>query len=495
MRRRRTAALGVTLAIGVACVVSLRSLLGDAEPTTYVPPPLAWSACYVDVQCAELEVPLDHDDPASSTATLSVVRQPVLDQSKRLGVLLVVPGGPGGQGVPYIRDGSIFSVALRERFDVVSWNPRGVSEGTQVDCGESLESLTSGLDPTPETESEVSAWRERSQTFADGCRKRSGDLLPHLSTVSSARDIDALRVALGEEQLSLLGISYGTAVTSVYATLFPDRVRAAVLDGAYDIGAPLGGSNVQWATANERALTTMLRRCSRDTLCPFHSEGDPFGAFDRLMEQLERAPLGTGADRLDLQRAWTAIRFSLYNEFGWDALLSALESARRGDGAELRHLATSFGTSFDAAISISCLDRRRDEFTMDDDTAAAVLAAAPRFGRWVAGWRDSVCSFWPVEPDPPPAVTAKGAGLVLVVGSTGDVATPLAASRDLATRLDRAALLTVEGNHHTSYWGDATDRECVRVVVDGYFIDLDVPGESLLCREDLLVPEVQASSD
>ena len=252
-----------------------------------------WARCG-SAECASLTVPLDHDDPSLGSIDLKVARRLARRPAERIGVLLYNPGGPGVPATPIIIDGAqhVFSSMLLDRFDVVSWDPRGVSAGTEVDCVDDLNRYLAP-DPTPETGEEADRIRETFSEFAAGCAERSGHLLPHLSTTSTARDMDLLRAALGEEKISYLGNSYGAALGAVYGTLFPERVRAMVLDGAYDLSAPYADGWVQKLEAQERALNAALQSCATKPSCAFHSEGDPFTALDELLAILDSAPLIT----------------------------------------------------------------------------------------------------------------------------------------------------------------------------------------------------------
>ena len=212
----------------------------SASSTTSAPPStLVWTPCG-SAECATLTVPLDHDDLSLGSIDLKVARRLARRPAERIGVLLFNPGGPGVPATPTIIEGArfFFSSTLLDRFDVVSWDPRGVSAGTEVDCVDDLNRYLAP-DPTPETKEEADQILETFREFAAGCAERSGHLLPHLSTMSTARDMDLLRAALGEEKISYLGNSYGAALGAVYATLFPERVRAMALDGAVRSERPL----------------------------------------------------------------------------------------------------------------------------------------------------------------------------------------------------------------------------------------------------------------
>jgi pimeloyl-ACP methyl ester carboxylesterase len=461
---------------------------------------LNWEPCGPDnpyillgnAECASLTVPLDHDDPDAGTIDLAIVRRKAKVPDERIGVLLYNPGGPGGSGTVLMLDkwwSEIFSSDLIQRFDIVSWDPRGVGEETEVLCADYPSSLGSP-DPTPETVEEAEQIEEQYRGFIGACMEQSGHLLPHLSTVSTARDMDLIREALGEEQISYLGQSYGAGLGAVYATLFPDRTRAAVLDGAYAFAET---ESVEMVSAADTALQEALSRCAADIECPFHSDGDPFSAFDDLMESLDATPLIVNDAEVmvddfevGLSDAIFAVRMALYWEESWPDLMQTLADARDGDGSGLtgRRLMNTYNPSM-TAQAMYCLDYPRQPAVEAETRIVPLPADTPRLAR-LGGHRFDICSLWPVEPDPPPPLTAAGAAPILLTGTTGDVATTLAMARELAAELDDGVLLIVERNAHCAYapkhLGSAVkDTQCVTSTVDNYLINLITPANESIC--------------
>ncbi|HET9601924.1 MAG TPA: alpha/beta fold hydrolase, partial [Acidimicrobiales bacterium] len=207
-------------------------------PLAALPEQVAWAACPdsddYDVkgwECGTIEVPLDYDQPQSQTITIALTRAPATDKATRIGSLVVNPGGPGGSGI----EAAHFLVDelppnLKARFDLVGFDPRGVGDSTAVDCiGDGAKDAEADLDPTPDTEAEITAIVDQVGASAQACADAQGDLLPHVGTMNSARDLDRIREAVGDERLSYLGFSYGTSLGATYANLFPDKVRALVL--------------------------------------------------------------------------------------------------------------------------------------------------------------------------------------------------------------------------------------------------------------------------
>jgi pimeloyl-ACP methyl ester carboxylesterase len=464
----------------------------EAATTTTATSPsnaLVWSACSAG-ECATLTVPLDHDDPDAGTIGLSLARRVTLAPDERIGVLLYNPGGPGASGIQFLGDSiwpsDVFSRDLVRRFDIVSWDPRGVSEGTEVFCGDEILPI---VDPTPETPEEVEHNEGLLRDFIAACVEQSGHLLPHMSTVSTARDMDLIRAALGEDQISYLGQSYGAGLGAVYATLFPDRVRAAVLDGAFTFSESDSSPEV---SAEDNALNDALEQCAADVECPFNSSGDPFTAFDDLMDSLDTDPLtvedievGVEDFEVGLADALFAVRVGLYYEERWPDVMQTLSDARDGDGSGMTALQWSRTNESFTYLAMHCHDRSRRPPEQADTPAEQPPADATGLARF-RGQEGDFCSMWPVEPDPPPPLTAVGAGPILAIGTTGDIATTLAMARELVDELEDGVLLVVERNAHCGYmpgfFGRVNpDTQCVTSTVDSYLIDLKTPADGSIC--------------
>lgn len=450
--------------------------------------PIAWEICGDGLDCGTLAVPRDHDDPAAGTFELALVRHPARDPDQRIGSLLVNPGGPGYGGTflaeqaPYI-----YSDDILDRFDIVGFDPRGTGESTPaIDCVDDYDPWL-GLDGSPDDESERQQVLAAEQDFVDGCVERSDDVLPYVSTDDAARDIDLIRQALGEDRISYFGFSYGSELGAVWATLFPDTVRAAVLDGAVDPTADAVEAGLQQAKGFEQQLSTLLAECSRDTDCAFHNDGDAESAFDELMLAIDDEPLVVSEDRTPVTQgvAFYAIANALYDDRLWLDLHTALADAQRGDGAGLLALFDDYldrgadGTyddTFEAFTAISCLDDPGPTETADIDSAVdRFTATAPRLGAFFAS--GYVCTLWPVAPTGRTTITGDGAGPILVIGTTGDAATPLDGTRVMADTLDDGRLVVVDAQRHTGYGANS----CVVEAVDDYLVDLEPPTDELLC--------------
>ena len=465
----------------------------EATPEA-TPPALAWSACAVGGgwECATLPVPLDYEDPNGRTIDLALTRLPAADPARRIGVLLFNPGGPGGAGVRTLHqlDTLLFPDETRARFDIVSFDPRGVGESGQIDCQPDFETYYA-LDPSPDDAAELEAWLSGGRAYAAACAANGGDLLPFVGTENVVSDMEQLRTALGEETISFLGLSYGTSLGARYADRYPERVRAFALDSGLPSFVDPVTFVPQWVDAIERAFDAYLADCAAALTCPFHSDGDPAAAFDALMAQVDATPLEVSTEtgtRLVGQRAvLSAVDAMLSKVVAWPQLAVGLQSAANGDGAPVLALADlrnerlpdgSYGPGSAAFLAVSCLDFPITE----DPTAYEALAAkaatiAPRLGAYYATWT-LPCAFWPAPPTTAPhAPVGAGAPPILVIGATLDTQDAYIWSVDMAGQLESGVLLRREGTGHPSYFESA----CVVEAVNAYLTDLTLPPPDLIC--------------
>ncbi|GAA2301748.1 alpha/beta hydrolase [Nonomuraea roseoviolacea subsp. roseoviolacea] len=456
---------------------------------------LAWTDCGDGFQCAKLAVPLDHDVPDGERIRISVIRLPATGD--RIGSLLLNPGGPGGSGVAYARAAqSVVSPGVRARFDIVGFDPRGVGESAPVDCLDDrrLDAFLA-LDATPDDAAERAALERGSREFAQGCAAHAGKLLRHVGTVDAARDMDALREALGDRKLTYLGKSYGTFLGAVYADLFPGRTRALVLDGAVDPALSRFRFNADQAAGFEVAFRAYVDDCLARGDCPFRSR-DADGALEELTELLRRTdrhplPAGAGGDAGDRvvtePLALLGALTPLYDRGGWPMLTEALTQAFKGDGTMLLHNADTlvdrafdgYSNQTEANMAVNCVDGVYPKDVAAYERAAADLSrTAPRFGPYIA-WSSLPCAYWPARPTfQNHPLTAKGAPPILVVGTTRDPATPYAWARSLAGELESGVLLTYDGDGHTAYNSGDT---CVDTAVDRYLVTGAPPKNGATC--------------
>jgi pimeloyl-ACP methyl ester carboxylesterase len=430
------------------------------------------------VELGSIAVPMDWNDPTKGVFQLEVARH-LAKPGRRVGSLLVNPGGPGFGGTDYAIDAeNIYSPALLDRFDIVGWDPRGTGRSRPpIDCIDDYDRYFTGIDITPDTDAERQQAVDVSKEFADACIEKNGESLPYVGTNNSARDIDYIRRGLQESTISYFGFSYGSELGATWATLFPTTVRAAVLDGAVDPTADFLESGLQQTAGFEQALTTFLARCSGDDTCAFHHDGDAEGAFDTLMLTLDETPIPTTPGRPDLTRgmALNGVSQAMYSESLWPTLEEALAAAELGDGTPLLQLHDdyfqrqpdgSYGNELEAFQAIECQDNtERPTVEEDDATAAQFRAVAPRFAPGTIG--GYFCTFFPPSIDPSAPITGAGAGPILVMGTTGDPATPLSGTERMADTLENGRLVVVEAEGHTGYGANS----CSVKVIDEYLID------------------------
>ncbi len=458
----------------------------DPAPTDSVPADnssFAWSEVSDGVDEGYLDVPIDYDHPGDGTISLYAVRHRAVDTANRIGTLLVNPGGPGygGSGLAYNAE-SIYGQDLLDRFDIVGWDPRGTgSSEPAIDCIDDYDPYFS-LDSSPDTPQERADLVAAGTEFGQACLRLNADILPFISTENSARDIDAIRSALGERTISYFGFSYGSELGSTWATMFPDTVRAAVLDGAVDPTVGYLQQNIQQAAGFEATFATFLAQCSADKSCAFNNNGDAEGAFDALNAAADASPVkAPDLGRPDITQAVlsTAVADAMYDQSYWPRLEQALADLQQGDGQGVLDLYDDYygyrnggwDDALEAYFAIGCLDDPGS--TGPDDLyshEAEFAAAAPRLGR---GWMAELtfCSVWPIKPAPPVTITGKGAGPIVVVGTTGDPATPLSGTRNMARALEDGHLIVVTADQHTGY---GVNR-CVDDTVDNYLVDPSVP--------------------
>ena len=441
------------------------------------------------VQKGRLKVPIDYKDPSKGTFTLYVTRHKATDKAKRIGTLLVNPGGPGFGGSQLaLQADQIYGKSILAGFDIVAWDPRGTGLSTPaIDCVSDYDKYFASTDITPDADAERQKVIDLAKEFETDCATKNAKILQYIGTNNSARDMDSIRAALGEAKISYFGFSYGSELGATWATLFPSTVRAAVLDGASDPTADFLTSGLQQSKGFEDALTNLLKKCSADTECAFNNNGNSEKAFDALMLAIDAKPIPSESGRPDVTRgvALTGIGEAMYSQSRWSELEQALADAQRGKGAGLlalydsyyqRQADGSYDNSLEAFQTISCMDRpERPTVAEEDANAAKYIAIAPRFAPGTTG--NYFCTFYPATQDPEVTITGKGAGPILVVGTTGDPATPLSSSENMTKALEQGVLLVVDADQHTGY----SVNDCSQKAVDNYLITQKPPAVGTRC--------------
>ncbi|MFB9579344.1 alpha/beta hydrolase [Streptomyces yanii] len=457
---------------------------------------LNWRDCGVSgFQCATMKAPLDYRKPDGGDIKLAVSRKKAIGPGKRIGSLLVNPGGPGGSAIGYLQSYAAlgYPAPVRARYDMVAIDPRGVARSEPVECltGPQMDAYTQ-VDQTPDDSAEVSELGTAFEKFADGCEQRSGTILPHVSTVEAARDMDILRALLGDEKLTYVGASYGTFLGATYAELFPGRTGRLVLDGAMDPSLPSLEMNRDQTAGFETAFQAFAEDCVKKSDCPLGttSTADAATRLKQLFADLDAKPIPAGDSRkLGESLATTGVIAAMYDEGTWPQLRSALAGARAGDGSGLLALSDSYyerkpnGTYANlmfANAAVNCLDTP-PAFTGPDAVEQAIPGfekASPVFGKAFA-WAALNCAHWPVAPTGTAhRITAKGAPPIVVVGTTRDPATPYKWAQSLAAQLSSGRLLTYEGDGHTAY---GRGSHCIDTAINTYLLDGTPPAEGTKC--------------
>ena len=456
---------------------------------------IAWESCDGG-ECATLTVPIDYAEPAGATIELALLRVPAGEGSQ--GSLVVNPGGPGGSGVDYARSaGLVYSDTLREHYDIVGFDPRGVGQSAPVTCFEDARmDEWVGFDPTPDDEAEAEAALQQGRDFAEACLENGGDLLGHVSTMEVVRDMDVLRSALGQEQLDYFGASYGTVLGSTYAEMFPANVGRFVLDGAVDPTMKGIDSAVAQTEGFERATRAYVEDCVADGDCPLGDDVDSaMGAIPEFLNQLDAEPIPLDGDPAgELTEGWAmyGIVVAMYDQAGWPILTEAIRSAQEGDGTMLMFLANLYfdrstdgvynSNSTQAFYAVQCLDGSTSTAPEVDDEEALerYLEVSPTWGRHFATMDKSTCESWPVSMDSPPVTEydAEGAAPIVVIGTTRDPATPYEQAVALADLLSSGVLISYDGDGHTAY---GRSNECVDDAVDAFLVEGTVPEDGLSC--------------
>jgi pimeloyl-ACP methyl ester carboxylesterase len=450
---------------------------------------ITWERVDDHLDKGTLEVPVDYSDPSLGNFRLFLVRRRANDQAHKVGSLLINPGGPGAGGAVFAAGADfVFKKDLLDKFDIIGWDPRGTAyTRPAIDCIDDYDKYFAGTDITPDTPAERQQIIDLAKDLEDRCVSKNSAILQHVGTNDSARDMDSIRKALGEDKISYFGFSYGSELGATWATMFPQTVRAAVLDGAVDPTLGLTEANNQQAVGFEHTLGLYLDNCTKDTQCAFYNGGNTAQAFDQLMNDLDQKPIPSKPGRPDITRgvALQAVATAMYDSSMWKQLSQALADAQKGDGAGLLALWDSYyernpdGTwpnFLEAFQVITCMDdTERPTVEQDDANAQQLSKLAPRFAPNTTG--SYICTWFPEPTQPRIPITGAGAGPIVVIGTTGDPATPLGGTEVMAKTLQDGRLIIVTADKHTGYG----ENDCVDNAVGDYLIDLKVPPSQTQC--------------
>lgn len=505
------AALAVLLLAGCAVVIGGRAERGQgADRTDYAesaPPrartPISWQDCFdpsADVNvpegtaCGVLSVPVDYARPDGDAAGIFVIRFPATGE--KIGSLIINPGGPGESGAnAALAMVGTLPQAIRERFDLVGFDPRGVGNSAPAAVCNSDEDndRLRALDQVDYSEAGVASIEAETKQFVQRCVDEMGDeFLANLGTENVAKDLDALRQELGDDKLTYLGYSYGTRIGASYAEQFPDKVRAMILDGGIDPNADPAEADIRQAAAFQKAFDNYAADCAKTPSCPLGT--DPAKAVDvyhSLVNPLVGNPAETEDPRgLSYSDAIIGTILPLYSPTLWSRLTQGLTELTENRGDTLLSLSDEYmkrdadghySNSTDVRVAVNCVDKppiTDRAKVVDQDRKAREVAPFMSYGEFTGHAPLSTCAFWPVPPTSEPhELKVEGLPPTLIVSTTNDPATPYQAGVELAEQLG-GTLLTFEGTQHTVvFQGDA----CVDDIAVKYLVDVTVPPAGTRC--------------
>lgn len=435
--------------------------------------------------CADIEVPMDYENPSGRKLTIAMVKKPAARPSERIGVLLVNPGGPGASGIETVNNAasSIFSQEILDRFDIIGWDPRGAGDSSRLNCAKSLDYLFDGVDYSPDSDEEIAKLKEVNKRFGQDCKNDDKRLLRHLSSEETVKDMDEIRKSLGENEINYLGYSYGTALGQLYAQEFPKNFRTMVLDGVLDLAADPVATMKEQAIGFDDAMSSFFEYCQANT-CKYAKGKDPRQAYMDIMNSVDAKPVRSTNEDSTLGPAQLDIATAYYlysGETGWNVLDAGLNDLLNGDPNKLlsgfssyvgRSFDGSYDGSYESFLSIGCNDGTIGDASDMLELANEMGPKAPIFGE--SGILLGLpCATWPEE------VIAsaykfedRDTAPVLVIGTTGDPATPVQWARNTAKNLPNSIYIEKTGEGHTAYGhGDV----CVDDLVNNYFISAQVP--------------------
>ncbi|NUR92506.1 MAG: alpha/beta fold hydrolase [Nonomuraea sp.] len=428
------------------------------------------------VQCGTIPVPLDYAHPDGEKIDLALIR--IKATGDPIGSLVFNFGGPGASGVDTLAMAAKAFGSLGTRYDLVSFDPRGVERSAGVKCGGQLDALLaapSGADGDT-----------LARKVAAACEKDSGKVLPHVGTVNAAKDLDRLRTALGDDRLNYFGFSYGTHLGAVYATHFPAKVGRFVLDGAFDPTVTYEERALTQATGFSHAFDAFAADCVAQGCDLGANPAAVRSTVEKLLDGLKSEPIKVGDRELTYGLAQLAVITPLYAKAAWPVLEQAAAAALKGDGTTLLTLADSYtgrradgtySTAMTSMQAISCADTT--ERPTAGDMARVNEKIKKVFPILAMDGTSVVCGHWPAPGDDAAKhVDATGSAPIVVIGGKGDPATPYEWATRLDDELKTGVLMTYEGEGHGAYLsGDG----CVTRAVDAYLLDGKVPAAGTTC--------------
>lgn len=452
---------------------------------------LEWTDCKNGFECSTLSVPLDYKNPSGEKLSLAVNRLQATNPAGRLGSIVVNPGGPGGSGVAMARNiGPVMENRLRDKYDIVGLDPRGVGVDSDVRCFTDSELDTAlEIDYTPNTAAEIQILADLNTQFAKFCSERIPQYMGTMTTTDLARDLDILRAVIGDEKLNWLGKSYGTTLGITYAAVFPDRVGRFVLDGVLSPDAGSAAITTLQASGFEAALNRFAELCIARGNCAIGSTpAEITSKLKSFLDGLDRKPMMVGQRKLTESLAIAGIVGSMYNiNASVESLPKILAAAYAGDAAPLlgeadgyntRDASGHYGNFNDLSYIVTCPSRPGIE-TLEEMTAHAKVEAArnPVFGAFMV-WTYEPCLHWPNRPETVPTPDPAKMVPFLIVSTSDDPVTPLAEATALNERYPNARLVIMEAGFHTAY---RSGNACVNKMVDDFFTQGSLPETTVSC--------------
>ncbi|MBO2446968.1 alpha/beta fold hydrolase [Actinomadura barringtoniae] len=504
-------ALGVIATGAAGCKVGETQNVSAAAAAqgaaNYTPPKLTWTACTglpgpaqgiqtepnPALECAKLTVPLNYAKPQGQTIDLAVIRLKTTGAPEnRIGSLVFNPGGPGGSGVDTLSESTTEYRRLRTRYDLVSFDPRGVQRSAPIQCATDKEmDASSAVDGSPDTPEEEKAYLTEQKKDVKECTARSGKILPYVGTVNAARDMEVLRKALGDRKLYYFGTSYGTWLGANYAHQFPGSTGRLVLDAAVNTKLDTKQLALQQAASFQKALGNYAAWEAQQPREQGATKEAIIDHISKFLKETDYKPVQTQ----DKNRALTqdlaqgGVMAALYSRDLWPTLTAGLVSAFQGDGTLLMKLNDLYSgrdknghydNSDAAGTAVRCDDTTK-RYTVDDVKASMgeFTQASPLFGQSMA-WSLISCTGWPAKGDEAGReVSAPKAAPIVVVGNLGDPATPYDWAPALTKELGSGVLLTLKGEGHGAY---ETENLCVRTKVNGYLLYGRLPAQGTVCE-------------
>jgi len=482
----RTRASKITVAVTVfalALFSTVSYIQSRPEiPTTlaaYYAQELQWKSCYENYQCTDLLVPIDYTELKTGTFNISVLKYPTTG-AKKLGSLIVNPGGPGGSGVDYAYAAEyLFNPAILEAYDIVGFDPRGVGRSEPIICLSDKElDANYASDSKPDNEQEFTRTLIESKKFIQQCEEKN-KFLTSFSTANAARDMDILREAVGDKQLNYMGKSYGTFLGTLYAQFFPAKVGRMVLDGAVDPAISNFQQGLTQAIGFDRAFAAFVTDCGKRSDCPLPK--DKTAAVEemkKILIQLEKKP----NKRLSESLALLGTASALYDSAtGWPKLRAAIKAIKQGKAGKFLELADNYTgrtedgnyttNEFDSGAIIDCLDFADNRSVEQMKVDAKVFAKqAPLFGPYLA-YGGLVCQYFET-PKASEVLPTKTANPIVIIGTTGDPATPYEWAQGLHKILINSVLISLTGDGHT---GQGQGNKCVDGQVDDFYLENKTP--------------------